>query len=144
MSLGVIAIAVGVVLLILIVVAFAVLWKVPAADQALIITGVGARKASPDGKGFKIVTGGGAMVIPVMQKAQYLSMKADKALLEVDGVDSQKIPVGVRGVAIFKVGDDEHSITNAARSSVRHWQSKRAMNTWRSGISTVSPARASA
>ena len=40
-------------------------------------------------------------------------MSADKALLEVEGVDSQKIPVGVRGVAIFKVGDDEHSITNA-------------------------------
>jgi hypothetical protein len=41
-------------------------------------------------------------------------MSADKALLEVEGVDSQKIPVGVRGVAIFKVGDDERSITNAA------------------------------
>jgi flotillin len=40
-------------------------------------------------------------------------MKADKALLEVEGVDSQKIPVGVRGIAIFKVGDDERSITNA-------------------------------
>jgi hypothetical protein len=48
-----------------------------------------------------------------MQKSQYLGMSADKALLEVEGVDSQKIPVGVRGVAIFKVGDDEHSITNA-------------------------------
>src|SRR5918998_1173510 len=40
-------------------------------------------------------------------------MSADKALLEVEGVDSQKIPVGVRGVAIFKVVDDERSITNA-------------------------------
>ena len=90
------------------------LWKVPAADEALIITGAGARKASPDGKVFKIVTGGGALVLPVLQKAQYLSLKADKAILEVDGVDQQKIPVGVRGVAIFKVGDDEQSITNAA------------------------------
>src|SRR3954471_21154087 len=41
-------------------------------------------------------------------------MKADKAILDVEGVDAQKIPVGVRGVAIFKVGDDEQSITNAA------------------------------
>jgi uncharacterized membrane protein YqiK len=90
------------------------LWKVPAADQALIITGAGARKSSPEGKVFKIVTGGGTLVIPVLQKAQYLSLKADKAILEVEGVDQQKIPVGVRGVAIFKVGDDEHSITNAA------------------------------
>ena len=53
------------------------------------------------------------MVIPAMQKAQYLSLQADKAILEVEGVDSQKIPVGVRGVAIFKVGDDAMSITNA-------------------------------
>jgi uncharacterized membrane protein YqiK len=90
------------------------LWRVPAADQALIVTGLGARRAGPGGKVFKIVTGGGALVLPVLQKAQYLSLKADKAILEVEGVDQQKIPVGVRGVAIFKVGDDEQSITNAA------------------------------
>src|SRR3954451_2257825 len=94
---------------------FKALYRVPAADQALIITGAGAKGATAgtSGRTYKIVTGGGALVVPVVQKAQYLSMKADKALLEVEGVDSQKIPVGVRGVAIFKVGDDERSITNA-------------------------------
>ena len=94
-------------------VGFKVLWKVPAADQALIVTGLGASGASSAGRTFKIVTGGGAMVIPALQRAQYLSLQADKALLEVEGVDSQKIPVGVRGVALFKVGDDAQSITNA-------------------------------
>ena len=92
---------------------FKVLWKVPAADQALIVTGFGVKGRRSATAIFKIVTGGGAFVVPVMQKAQYLSMSADKALLEVEGVDIQKIPVGVRGVAIFKVGDDERSITNA-------------------------------
>ena len=92
---------------------FKVLWKVPAADQALIVTGFGVKGRAVGDRIFKIVTGGGAFVVPVMQKAQYLSMSADKALLEVEGVDVQKIPVGVRGVAIFKVGDDERSITNA-------------------------------
>ena len=53
-------------------------------------------------------------MLPILQKAQYLSLRADSAQLEVDGVDRQKIPVGVRGVAIFKVGDDDQSITNAA------------------------------
>jgi flotillin len=90
------------------------LWRVPAADEALIVTGFGVKGRAVGDRVFKIVTGGGAFVIPVMQKAQYLGMSADKALLEVEGVDSQKIPVGVRGVAIFKVGDDERSITNAA------------------------------
>jgi flotillin len=112
---------------------FKSLWRVPRADEALIITGLGvkgapARRAEielgPDGqptataaaqsKTFRIVTGGGAFVIPVLQKAQYLSLRADSADLEVSGVDKQKIPVGVKGVAIFKVGDDDVSITNAA------------------------------
>jgi flotillin len=104
---------------------FKMLWKVPAADEALIVTGFAAkgrsaersgdeRAARGSGRTFKIVTGGGALVLPVLQKAQYLGLAADKALLEVEGVDTQKIPVGVRGVAIFKVGDDEQSITNAA------------------------------
>ena len=93
---------------------FKTLWKVPSADEALIVTGFAASRSGTDGKTFKIITGGGAFVIPVLQKAQYLGLAADKALLEVEGVDSQKIPVGVRGVAIFKVGDDERSITNAA------------------------------
>ena len=85
---------------------FKVLWKVPAADQALIVTGFGVKGRAVGDRIFKIVTGGGAFVFPVMQKAQYLGMSADKALLEVEGVDVQKIPVGVRGVVIFKVGDD--------------------------------------
>ena len=78
---------------------FKVLWKVPSADQALIVTGFGVKGRAVGDRIFKIVTGGGAFVVPVMQKAQYLSMSADKALLEVEGVDVQKIPVGVRGVA---------------------------------------------
>lgn len=117
----------------LLAIAFKVLWRVPAADEALIITGIGVKGApvrrseieiGPDGqptasaaasaKTFKIVTGGGAFVIPLLQKAQYLSLRADSAELEVTGVDNQKIPVGVRGVAVFKVGDDDQSITNAA------------------------------
>jgi len=108
---AVIAVVIGVPLLGAIL--FKVLWKVPAADEALIVTGFGVKGRAVGDRIFKIVTGGGAFVMPVLQKAQYLGMKADKALLEVEGVDSQKIPVGVRGIAIFKVGDDERSITNA-------------------------------
>jgi flotillin len=108
-----VAVAAVVLAPLLLVALFKSLWRVPAADEALIVTGLGVRGRAVGDRIFKIVTGGGAFVVPVMQKAQYLSMKADKALLEVEGVDSQKIPVGVRGVAIFKVGDDERSITNA-------------------------------
>jgi flotillin len=78
------------------------------------IDGQPTAQAAAASKTFKIVTGGGKLVIPVLQKAQYLSLRADAAELEVTGVDKQKIPVGVNGVAIFKVGDDDESITNAA------------------------------
>ena len=127
----ILALAIGIPIVIAIL--FKALWRVPRADEALIITGFGvkgapARRAEieigPDGqptpqgvaagKTFRIITGGGAFVVPVLQKAQYLTLRADAAELEVTGVDKQKIPVGVRGVAIFKVGDDDVSITNAA------------------------------
>src|SRR5689334_13604103 len=111
-AVGIVALAIVIVLLVLAVL-FKTLWKVPAADEALIVTGFGVKGRAVGDRIFKIVTGGGAFVMPVLQKAQYLGMSADKALLEVEGVDVQKIPVGVRGVAIFKVGDDERSITNA-------------------------------
>ena len=89
--------------LLLIAILFKALWKVPNADEALIVTGFGVKAAparradvelGPDGqptaqaaaasKTFKIVTGGGKLVIPVLQKAQYLSLRADAAELEVD------------------------------------------------------------
>src|SRR4051812_16737885 len=110
------AVAAVIAIPILLTVILKALYRVPAADQALIITGGGTKgqTAGTEGRTYKIVTGGGSLVVPVLQRAQYLSMKADKAILDVEGVDSQKIPVGVRGVAIFKVGDDEHSITNAS------------------------------
>jgi flotillin len=110
----IVVLAVAVAVPLFLAILFKVLWKVPAADEALIVTGFAASRSGSEGKTFKIVTGGGAFVLPVLQKAQYLGLAADKALLEVEGVDSQKIPVGVRGVAIFKVGDDAQSITNAA------------------------------
>src|SRR5436305_6461637 len=111
LTIVVIAVVVGVPILIAIL--FKSLWRVPAADQALLVTGLASKGAVDAARTFKIITGGGAMVIPALQRAQYLSLQADKALLEVEGVDSQKIPVGVRGVALFKVADDPQSITNA-------------------------------
>src|SRR3712207_2777363 len=100
----------------------------PAADQALIIPGAGVKGREPaahGGRTYKIVTGGGALVIPIVQRAQYLSLKADKAILDVEGVDNQKIPVGVRGVAIFKVGDNDALITNAATRFLNDQQAER-------------------
>src|SRR5918997_1345652 len=53
------------------------------------------------------------LVLGILFKVLWKVPSADQALIVTEGVDIQKIPVGVRGVAIFKVGDDERSITNA-------------------------------
>ena len=93
---------------------FKTLWKVPAADQALIVTGFGVKGRAVGDRIFKIITGGGAFVVPVMQKAQYLGVTSSTRRCSRSRASTRKKhPVGVRGVAIFKVGDDEQSITNA-------------------------------
>ena len=70
-------------------------------------------------------------------------MSADKALLEVEGVDSQKIPVGVRGVAIFKVGDDER-VDHQRRHALPATPSRARCTTWSARSSTATCARSSA
>jgi flotillin len=103
------------------VVAFALFkacWRVAEPNEALIISGL--REHTPsdavqESLGFKIVTGRGTLVIPAVQTVRRLSLDLREAELGIDCVTHQGIPVGVRGVVIFKVGDDFTSIANAAR-----------------------------
>jgi flotillin len=62
-----------------------------------------------------LVTGKGTLVIPGLQVVRKLSLDLRQADLPVDCVTTQGIPVKVKGVVIFKVGDDFASIANAAR-----------------------------
>jgi flotillin len=105
----------GLVLLALI---FRLMWRVAEPNEALIISGL-REHTTPDSVGeslgFKIVTGKGAMVLPGVQQVRRLSLDLREAELEIDCVTHQGIPLGIRGVVIFKVGDDYVSIANAAR-----------------------------
>ena len=97
---------------------FKVCWRVAEPNEALIISGL--RQHTPsdavqESLGFKIVTGRGTLVIPAVQTVRRLSLDLREAELGIDCVTHQGIPVGVRGVVIFKVGDDFTSIANAAR-----------------------------
>ena len=65
--------------------------------------------------GFKIVTGKGTLVIPGVQTVRRLSLDLREAELAIDCVTHQGIPLGIKGVVIFKVGDDFTSIANSAR-----------------------------
>ena len=87
-------------------------WHVPAPDEALLISG---SKHKDGAQQFRIVTGHGAFVVPVKQKARFLSLALREAELQEECVTTQGIPLRVRAVAVFKIGDDTASIANAAR-----------------------------
>jgi flotillin len=122
-------IAVAAVVVLLVVLAFAV-YQVPKGNEALIITGAGSkgdnRPTTNDANApvvdatmnFKVVTSGGSIVVPVLQRAQRLSLESRTVDLGENGqglhcVSSQAIPVEVEAVMAFKVGNDRASIANA-------------------------------
>ncbi|MEV7833956.1 SPFH domain-containing protein [Streptomyces subrutilus] len=87
-------------------------WHVPAPNEALLISG--SKRRAGDAQ-FRIVTGHGCWVMPVKQKASLLSLSLREAEIAEECVTQQGIRIAVRAVAVFKVGDDQTSIANAAR-----------------------------
>jgi uncharacterized membrane protein YqiK len=88
------------------------LWRVPAPNEALLISGSKRRREDTQ---FRIVTGHGSLVLPVKQKARVLSLALRETEIIEDCITKQGIKLNVRAVAAFKVGDDPASIANAAR-----------------------------
>ncbi|MDQ2825582.1 MAG: SPFH domain-containing protein [Actinomycetota bacterium] len=104
--------------LVLVVALFKACWRVAEPNEALIISGLRASVPSDsvqESLGFKIVTGKGTLVVPGVQTVRKLTLDLREAELAIDCVTHQGIPLGVKGVVIFKVGDDFTSIANAAR-----------------------------
>lgn len=95
---------------------FKMMWRVAEPNEALVISGSKHRtEGLAEGMGFRIVTGRGTLVLPGVQAVRKLSLDLNETELHVDCVTHQGIPLKVRGVVIFKVGDDFVSIANAAR-----------------------------
>jgi uncharacterized membrane protein YqiK len=111
--------AVLVALAFLVFVVVKMMWRVAEPNEALIVSGLGARDDGADpaapGLGFKIVVGKGALVVPGLQTVRRLGLQAHKAELMVHCVTTQGIPVSARGVVVYKVGDNYGEIANAAR-----------------------------
>ena len=87
-------------------------------DEALIISGLrasGRPVGTGESMGFNIVTGRGALILPGLTKVRRLSLEAHESEITVPCVSQQKIQVDLRGIVVYKVGDDYQSIANAAR-----------------------------
>lgn len=110
-------VAAAVLAVIIVMLLFRSTWRVAEPNEALVISGRPHRLPERVGEslGFKIVTGRGTLVIPGIQVVRRLSLDLRETDLQIDCVTHQGIPLKVRGVVIYKVGDDFVSIANAAR-----------------------------
>ncbi|MBB2974495.1 flotillin [Microbacterium endophyticum] len=89
-------------------------YRVARADEALVI--VGKRQKSNDGGSSRItvITGGGAIVNPLTQRAEMISLRARQIKMEPTAQSSNGVTVNVNGVALVKIGSDPESVRRAA------------------------------
>src|SRR3984957_7849633 len=87
-------------------------WHVPAPNEALLISG--SRRKSTDTQ-FRIVTGHGCFVLPIKQKAKFLSLSLRESEIAEECITKQGIKLDIRAIAAFKVSHDPMSIATAAR-----------------------------
>jgi uncharacterized membrane protein YqiK len=86
-------------------------YKVPAPDQAMLISGGRGRGDAP----FRVVTGHGTYVLPIFRKVRFLTLAMCEAEVTERCVTKQAIPLQVKAVIAFKVGNDPASVVNAGQ-----------------------------
>ena len=86
-------------------------YRVPAPDQAMLISGGRARGDAP----FRVVTGHGAFIMPFFRKVRFLTLAMCEAEVEEKCVTQQGITLNVRAVIAFKVGNDSESVVSAGQ-----------------------------
>ncbi|MGZ4437362.1 MAG: SPFH domain-containing protein [Nocardioidaceae bacterium] len=88
-------------------------WHVPAPDEALMISG--GKSRGSDDLPFRIVTGHGAFVVPIVRRVSKLTLSLMESVITEDCVTQQGIGLAVRGVIAFKIGSDHASIAAAGQ-----------------------------
>ena len=86
-------------------------YRVPAPDEAMLISGGKGNNTSP----FRVVIGHGTFVIPFFRKVRFLTLAMCESEVEETCVTQQGISLNVRAVIAFKVGNDNESIVNAGQ-----------------------------
>lgn len=80
------------------------MWKKVPQDKAAVVTGL--RK--------RIITGGGGIVVPVLERIDYISLGNIQLDVTTDeSMSSQGVPIAVIGTAVIKVKNEKNSIFNA-------------------------------
>src|ERR1022692_500243 len=87
-------------------------YRVPRPDEAMLISG---GKYGKNGAPFRVVTGHGALVLPFVRKANFLTLSMCESEVTETCVTKQGIALNVRAVIAFKVGNDDESLVNAGQ-----------------------------
>ena len=88
----------------LVVIIFTTMWKRVPQDKALVVTGL--RK--------KVISGGGGIVIPLLERADRISLENMKIDIITEGARTEQgVEIRADGVAVIKVKSDKESILNA-------------------------------
>ena len=89
-----------------------------APDELLVVFGKAGKMKTEDGKTIvtpsKIIQGGGAFVWPIIQDFKKMSMKPIQIKVNVDGIDSQAIPMHLPVVLTTAISQDKLIQQNAA------------------------------
>lgn len=90
-------------------------YNVPKPNEAMLISGGRQKDVGTSTLPFKIVTGHGAFVLPVLRKVSFLTLAMRESVVNEECVTQQGIALAVRAVIAFKVGSDPDSIAAAAQ-----------------------------
>ena len=105
--------------IVLLVMVLASRYKTVAPDEAMIITGsaMGGKNVLTDesGRRVKIVRGGGAFIMPILQQRELLSLLSHKLdVMTPEVYTAEGVPVMTDGVAVIKVGSSVEDVATAA------------------------------
>lgn len=119
MDLTLLALVIPIVVVVLLIMLIASRYKTVAPDEAMIITGsaLGKKNVLTDesGRRVKIVRGGGAFIVPVVQQKEYISLLSHKLDVSTPEVyTAEGVPVMTDGVAVIKVGSSVEDVATAA------------------------------
>ncbi|WP_412068304.1 flotillin family protein [Rubrivirga sp. IMCC43871] len=93
-------------------------YKTVSPDEAMIITGaaLGSKNVLTDdsGRRVKIIRGGGAFIVPIVQQKEYMSLLSHKLDVSTPEVyTAEGVPVMTDGVAVIKVGSSVEDVATA-------------------------------
>jgi len=92
--------------IIILLITFISMYKKVPQDKALVITGF---------RGRRVITGGGGIVIPMLERTDNISLENMQIDIRIDGaLTSQGVGIVADGVAVVKVKSDRDSILSAA------------------------------